>query len=286
MRLFRAFAKQAKAKDFLPKSSNPIIIRLLETEPIAARLSKGTQVYPRKKLPFDKHDNKFQEIFKQSYNTETEASYTFYKLLNYSPAALYLAVIFLRLDLLSPLHWGIESALIAAGYFGNKYIRSEKAKSCKHLLVSANFEELLFGVEDMGTKENTKEETKKEAEQPKAEDSKLREGLKYKRVKLEEVVWVGYRRGWQRIRKGEDVGEVERESVEEAKDPFAVSDIFTDVVKHLTKKTRFLLTIIYYDRNSRSYQELEINPNFNELADVEDYLQALVEKNKLRFFVN
>ena len=45
------------------------------------------------------------------------------------------------------------------------------------------------------------------------------------------------------------------------------------------------MTLIYYDAAQKKYVEVEIDPNTNSLEELEDYIMALVNKKKMKFFV-
>lgn len=260
----------------LPRSSNPTILRLLDAEPLYLSLQKSLSVYPRRRLVFGEQGQEFHEIYKLDPKALTgyDSSLSMYTFYCYLPSLIYLLTIALRLDLYSPLHWGGFSVSALAGYYGTTLIRREKQKWIKHLLTSEDYKDLIFGIDNLDKTGDTSCLPEYVTPIP---------GLTYKKVQLQQVVFFGYKLTYDLVKKGksvEDATILAQQKLDDA-NGFAPA-----LFAAMTQKKKLLLIVVIYDKEENQYVELEINPNFNSIPELTDYLDCLRNKTKMRFFKN
>ena len=126
----------------LPRSSNPVIIRLLEDSPVRAKMARGPLVYPRRRLVFD-IDGLARSIFvDRSRDSPDLSAYA------WAPPAVYATMLAMRFDIYSPLNCAGLAAVAGSCYFFWKQQQSARKKCVYHLLVTKDFEQLYLGMKD------------------------------------------------------------------------------------------------------------------------------------------
>lgn len=272
----RAFSTSAKASDFLPKSSNPTILRLLDAEPIALKMTSGTLIYPRRRLNFANKDS-FREIYRETQQSfEDEGNLSYQAAVGYLPAATMGLAMFMRLDMSSWSNWLLELAFIGLGYFYHHQARSQKSKTIRHILITPNYTQLIFGMETFdGTA----------SAQILPSDVTPIKGLHYQKVDLANILFFGYHQTYRRVQQGVMLKQAEKEVEEKLLDMKDNSHLYVKLLKGLTNKEKLLLTVIFYDPVKNKYREGMINPNYNQYEEHEDYLMNLVQKQHMKFFL-
>lgn len=267
----------AKASDFLPKSSNPTILRLLDAEPIALKMKSGSLVYPRRRLNFAGPES-FREVYQETQSSiEQEGSYRYQSSLGYVPAAAMAIAMFMRLDPSVWMNWVYQLVLLGVGYYYHFQIRAQKSKVIRHLLIGQNYSHLIIGLDNPEGKESH------DALPP---DVTPMRGLLYQKIKIEHVLFFGYHQTYKRVQQGTMLHQAEKEVADTLNEIKEQSHLGAKLLKGLSNKDKLLLTIIFYDTEKNKYREGIINPNYNQLEEHEDYLMNLVHKQNMKFFVS
>jgi hypothetical protein len=271
----RLFSVSAKASDFLPKSTNPTILRLLDSDPIALKMSTGTLVYPRRRLNFSSRDS-FKEIYRETQESiDQEGSYRYQYTLGYIPATAMGLAMFMRLDPTIWSHWVYQFLLLGIGYYYHMQIRSQKSKIVRHLLISPNYSEIIIGLDNLKGKESS---------EVLPADVAPMKGLIYQKVNLEHILFFGYHQTYRRVQEGLLLQQAEKEVSQKIQEIRENPHLGAKLLKGLSNKEKLLITVVFYDAASNKYKEGTINPNYNQLEECEDYLMNLVHKQNMKFF--
>ena len=168
----------------------------------------------------------------------------------------------------------IDLCLIGAGYSMNNFIRKEKLKSIKHMLISPSFDEIIIGVDSLG----------KEANNSKLPASvKPLPGLAYKQFSLYNILFIGHTETYKEVKSG-----VRLESAEKKVSQLLSTEnsLVGEVLTQLMNKKKPILHLIFYDKATNKYIETEIDLNYNKTTEYEDYIMSLVNKQKMKFFTD
>jgi len=263
-----------KSSDYLPRSSNPLIIRLLEAEPIFLKILKANTIYPRRKLIFNANKPPFQEIFRQQEDSNTELPYRTYKLLSYSPATIYFTAMLFTLDTTFIPHYAALAALSLGGYLFDQKARLEKKKMVRHILIDKNYQNMMVGLDNLG-----RIEPQKSTSLP--EGVKIESNLRYYKFPLKHLLFFGYRQTYLRVKKGMRLENAESEAKVAMAEQLNLAE---EVLKTLLNKSKFSLVLVFYDQESNNYIEADLDPNSNSLPEMEDYIKCLVDKTQMKFF--
>lgn len=168
----------------------------------------------------------------------------------------------------------IELSLIGAGYYVTNFIKKEKMKAAKHLLISSNFDEIIIGIDNLG-----KQETKNIL--PNSVKPML--GLTYKQFSVYNILFIGYTETFREVKSG-----IRLESAQKKMNDMISAEVSLagEVLSQLANKTKPILTLVFFDKASNKYIETELDLNNNKLNDYEDYLMSLVNKQKMKFFTD
>lgn len=204
-------------------------------------------------------------------------NYNYYRTLAFMPAVVHSLLMVTRYDITSLLTWLTEAGLISLGVFATRHIHKEKSKSVKHLLISPSYQEVIIGVDNLGSR--ILGETLPPHVAPVA-------GCTYSKVALENVLFFGYSQVFQSVKNGSSLSDAEAKMKvaldNYSKDPSLIGEI----MKLGFNKRKLLLTLVYYDKEENKYVEVEIDQNANSLEELDDYLAALLNKQKMKFFVD
>lgn len=272
----RAFSSSAKASDFLPKSSNPTILRLLDAEPITLKMTTGTLIYPRRRLNFQSKDS-FREIYRETQESfEDEGSVAYQAAIGYLPAATMGLAMIMRLDMSVWSNWLLEISLLGLGYFYHYQARLQKSKSIRHILITPNYTQLIFGMEIFDGAPST--------DVLPADVTPIK-GLHYQKVDLANILFFGYHQTYKRVQQGVLLKQAEKEVEERILLLKDNTSLAVKLLRGLSNKEKLLLTVIYFDPAKNKYREGLINPNYAQSDEHEDYLMNLVHKQQMKFFL-
>jgi len=149
-----------------------------------------------------------------------EWSYNYYWMLAFFPAAIHSLLMVTRYDMTSVITWLSEASLFALGVFCSKFVYKEKVKNVKHILISANYQELIIGVENLSGQ--SLGETLPPNVQPIPSTT-------YTKVSLDNILFLGYSQTYSKVQAGSPISDVEAKtkvSLEEYnKDPQLIGEV-------------------------------------------------------------
>jgi len=245
----------------LPRSSNPIIIRLLEDASIRSKMARGTLTYPRRRLVFD-IPGTVHSIFKDpSINAVDFGAFA------WVPPSIYSVLLIMRLDIFNPVYHAALVALAGASYYFRRSQTSSQRRRVYHLLISRDFEHLYFGMK---------------SGREGVEVFGALHGLDYQKVPLDRVLFFGYKQIFDCVKRGMSLKDAERYVAD--KYLKAPETQVSHLVKRVTKSRELQLTVVYYDSRQNEYLEAELDLNTNSLESFSDYVECLRDKNKMKFF--
>ena len=282
MALYRRMAATPKASSVMPISASPVILRLLDGPHLPYAIMKGPSLYPRRRLTFSK-DLRLQEIFRSTEGRLQDRDdlgvgewpYSRYRFVFSMPALYHTLLMVTRLDMYSPITWITEAALIGAAFYATQYIRKEKMKTIKHILVGPEFNTITIGFENM-----TNEAT---GDIPPSHITAM-PGTTYKNIPFNHLLFVGYSQAYSKIKSGEGVMEAENNISSIIQTTNEKPSWYLEAFKQGLNKQKLLITIIYFDQEANKYVEGLVDPNYSQLPELEDYLMSLVDKKKIKFF--
>lgn len=202
-------------------------------------------------------------------------SFNYYRFLAFLPVSIHTILMITRYDMSSALTWGAEIALLGLAFLSSRYIRREHSKIVKHILISPNYHEIIFGVENL--KNKVEGETLPPHVNPIPSTT-------YTKVPLENLLFFGYYQVYSRVKSGSSLSDAEAQMAVNLEGYQKEPHILGEILKLGFNKKQLLLTAIYYDKEQNKYVEVEIDPNKNSLEELDDYLMCLVKKQKMKFF--
>ena len=174
----------------------------------------------------------------------------------------------------SPTTWITEAALIGAPLYATQYVRKEKMKTIKHILVGSEFSTITIGFENM-----TNEAT---GDIPHSHITAM-PGTTYRNIPFNHLLFVGYSQAYSKIKSGEGVMEAENNISNIIQTTNEKPSWYLEAFKQGHNKQKLLITIIYFDHEANKYVEGLVDPSYSQLPELEDYLMSLVDKKRSSF---
>lgn len=242
-----------------------------DEDSIRQKLSRSIMVYPRKRLVF----NDKQRVHTVFLNDEKlDFSYRHYIGFGYLPSFIYSLCLVMKFDLEEIVHYFLISGLFVGGVVNHRMIKRKYEGIVKHMLISKNYEDIYIGYQDLASREDEEEVIV----------WGMRDGLKYKRIPLDRVLFIGDREVYKNVEKGQSL----KESLKQYEEKKKGNEDKVQFKKIINEFSAFdsgeeCIVIVAYDASTKEYIDYEINLGFNELSEYNDYITSLKNKNKIKF---